>query len=61
MFRDRLVDKESKRRFDQNLYALLKQHLKYQETLKDTFFLSAHIKGAESLIQGLAPMGRIGR
>lgn len=29
VFRDRLVDKESKRKFDSILYTLLKQHLKY--------------------------------
>lgn len=29
VYRDRLVDKEAKRRFDTVLYGLLKQHLKY--------------------------------
>jgi hypothetical protein len=31
VFRDRLVDRESKRKFDSILYTLLKNHLKYQE------------------------------
>ena len=36
VFRDRLVDRESKRKFDSILYTLLKNLLKYGEQLKDT-------------------------
>lgn len=31
IFRDRLVDKDSKMRFDKILYSLLKNHLRYNE------------------------------
>jgi hypothetical protein len=61
VFRDRLVDKESKRKFDSILYTLLKNHLKYNETLKDTYFISVVMKGNPSLILGLSSMGRIGK
>ena len=33
IFKDRLVDKQSKAKFDQMLYTLLRQHLKYNEKL----------------------------
>ena len=61
VFRDRLVDRESKRKFDSILYTLLKNHLKYQEQLKDTYFVSVVMKGTPSLIPGLCSMGRIGK
>jgi hypothetical protein len=31
IFKDRLVDKDSKMRFDKILYSLLKNHLRYNE------------------------------
>jgi dynein heavy chain 2 len=40
IFKDRLVDKDSKLRFDKILYTLLKNHLRYGEQLKDTYFIS---------------------
>ena len=40
IFRDRLVDRDSRIRFDKLLALLLKNHLKYGETLKDTYFIS---------------------
>ena len=61
VFRDRLVDRESKRKFDSILYTLLKNHLKYGEQLKDTYFVSVVMKGTPSLIPGLCSMGRIGK
>ena len=61
VFRDRLVDREAKKRFDNILYGCLKQHLKYQDKLVDTFFISLVMKGSESLIAGLPSLGRIGK
>lgn len=61
VFRDRLVDREAKKKFDTVLYAGLKNHLKYQDKLSDTYFISLVMKGTESLIQGLPSLGRIGK
>lgn len=61
VFRDRLVDREAKKKFDTVLYASLKNHLKYQDKLSDTYFISLVMKGTESLIQGLPSLGRIGK
>lgn len=60
VFKDRLVDKESKKRFDNILGGLLKRELKYQGFLKDTYFLSkAAGTGTTTLVKGLPPLGRI--
>jgi uncharacterized protein YqgQ len=40
IFKDRLIDKQSKAKFDSILYQLLRNHLKYNEKLVDTFFIS---------------------
>jgi dynein heavy chain 2 len=61
VFKDRLVDREQKKKFDGILYGCLKNHLKYQEKLIDTYFISLVVKGNESLIPGLPSLGRIGK
>jgi len=61
VFRDRLVDRDSKARFDKILYSLLKSHLRFGEQLKDTFFLSKVAQGSQGLVPGLPPLGRIGK
>jgi dynein heavy chain 2 len=58
IFKDRLVDKESKKRFDQILYTLLKNHLKFGERLVDTYYISK-VAAGDSLIKGLPNLGRI--
>ena len=45
IFKDRLVDKESKMQFDKILYGLLKSHLRYNDTLRDTYFISKVVQG----------------
>jgi hypothetical protein len=60
VFKDRLVDKESKKRFDNILGGLLKRELKYQGFLKDTYFISKIAATASSpLVKGLPPLCRI--
>jgi len=61
VFKDRLVDKESKKQFDQILYGLLKSHLRYNDQLRDTYFISKVVQGSASLVPGLPPLGRIGK
>jgi len=61
IFKDRLVDKDSKMRFDKILYTLLKNHLRFGEQLKDTYFISKVVQGTSSLVPGLPPLGRIGK
>mmetsp|Transcript_23934 Transcript_23934/g.36617 ORF Transcript_23934/g.36617 Transcript_23934/m.36617 type:complete len:445 (+) Transcript_23934:7216-8550(+) len=61
IFKDRLVDVDSKMRFDKILYTLLKSHLRFSEQLKDTFFISKIVQGQQSLIPGLPSLGRIGK
>jgi len=61
IFKDRLVDRDSKKRFDNILYSLLKNHLKFSEKLVDTFFISKVVQGAQSLIPGMPNLGRIGK
>ena len=41
------------------LYTLLKQHLKYNEKLSDTYFISKVAQGGDRLIANLPPLGRI--
>jgi hypothetical protein len=48
-------------RFDKLLYTLLKNHLRFGEQLKDTYFISKVVQGASSLVPGLPPLGRIGK
>jgi dynein heavy chain 2, cytosolic len=61
VFRDRLVDKDAKKKFDNVLLAGLKTHLKFPNKPTDTFFISLVMKGTESLIAGLPSLGRIGK
>lgn len=61
IYRDRLVDDESGMRFDNVLYTLLKNHLKYPNRLQDTYFLSKIVQGTPSLLKGLPSMGKIMR
>mgnify|MGYP002629611833 CR=1 FL=1 len=61
IFKDRLVDRDSKLRFDKVLYSLLKSHLRFNEQLKDTYFISKIVQGNQSLVPGLPPLGRIGK
>jgi dynein heavy chain 2 len=44
IFKDRLVDKESKNRFHKILYSILKNRLRYADELKDTYFISTICK-----------------
>lgn len=60
IFRDRLVDKDSKMRFDKILYSLLKNHLRYNEQMKATYFISKIVQGSQGLVPGLPLLGRIG-
>lgn len=59
VFRDRLVDREAKKKFDNLLGQALAQHLKYKEKLVDTYFISLTMKGTETLIPGIPNLGRI--
>jgi dynein heavy chain 2 len=61
IFKDRLVDKDSKMRFDKILYTLLKNHLRFGEQLKDTYFISKVVQGTSSLVPGLPLLGRIAK
>ena len=45
IFKDRLVDKESKMQFDKILYGLLQSHLRYKDQLRDTYFISKVVQG----------------
>jgi len=60
IFRDRLVDKDSKMRFDKILYSLLKNHLRYNEQMKATYFISKIVQSSQGLVPGLPLLGRIG-
>lgn len=53
------MDRDSKKRFDSILYQLLKNHLKYQDKLVNTYFISKVMQGTESIIKGLPSLGRI--
>jgi uncharacterized protein YqgQ len=59
IFKDRLVDKQSKAKFDSILYQLLRNHLKYNDKLVDTYFISKVASNGERIIQNLPPLGRI--
>jgi len=61
IFRDRLVDRDSKMRYDKVLYSLLKSHLRFGEQLKDTYFISKITQGTPGLVPGLPALGRIGK
>lgn len=61
IFKDRLVSRDAKMSYDKILYTLLKNHLRYGEQLKDTYFISKVASGAEQLVPGLPPLGRIGK
>jgi dynein heavy chain 2 len=58
-FRDRLVDREGRMRFDKVLYALLKSHLRFGEQLTGTYFISKVAAGSAGLVPGLPSLGRI--
>lgn len=61
IFKDRLVDKTSKGAFDSLLYTLLRNHLKYNEKLTDTYFISKVAAGGDRLIPDLPSLGRINK
>jgi dynein heavy chain 2 len=61
VFRDRLVDREAKKKFDNLLSSGLKASLRYDKKFSDTYFISLTMKGTESLIAGLPSLGRIGK
>ena len=61
IFKDRLVDKQSKAKFDSILYQLLRNHLKFQDKLVDTYFISKVAQSGERIIQNLPPLGKIGK
>jgi dynein heavy chain 2 len=61
IFKDRLVDKESKAKFDSILYNLLKTNLKYNDKLIDTYFISKVGNNGEKIIPNLPSLGRIGK
>jgi hypothetical protein len=50
IFKDRLVDKDSKIRFEKVLYSLLKAHLRFGDTFKDTYFISKAAQNTTSLV-----------
>lgn len=61
IFKDRLVDKESKAKFDSTLYTLLRNHLKYNDKLTDTYFISKVGQPGERIIEILPSLGRISK
>lgn len=61
IFKDRLVDKQSKLKFDSMLYTLLRNHLKFGEKLVDTFFISKIASQGDRIIPNLPPLGRISK
>ena len=56
-----MIDQESKGKFDHILYSLLKNHLKFNDQLKNTYFLSKVCGGVSSLIPGVPLLGRINK
>ncbi len=61
IFKDRLVDKESKAKFDNILYNLLRTNLKYNDKMVDTYFISKVGNNGEKIIPNLPSLGRIGK
>jgi dynein heavy chain 2 len=61
IFRDRLVDRDSKMRFDKVLYSILKNRLRYGEQLKDTYFISKILQGQQPFVPGMSMLGRVGK
>ena len=61
IFKDRLVDKNSKANFDQVLYTQLRNHLNFKDKLTETYFISKVGSGGEKVIPNLPPLGRIGK
>jgi dynein heavy chain 2 len=59
IFRDRLVDKESKTRLESIVYQGLRQHLKFNDKLTSTYFLSK--VGNGSSVGGSPALGRLNR
>lgn len=61
IFKDRLVDKESKARMDNTLYTLLRSQLKFNEKISDIYFLSKMGSGIPQIIKGVPGLGRVGK
>jgi dynein heavy chain 2 len=62
VYRDRLVDRPSKKAFDQILFKHVQNDLKFPvNKLDDVYFLSKITQGQESALPGIPNMGRIPR
>lgn len=60
VYRDRLVDRNSKKAFDQVLFKHVQQDLKFPvNKLDQVYFLSKITQGQETAIPGIPNMGRI--
>ena len=60
VYRDRLVDRQSKKTFDQILFKHVQTDLKFPvNKLEEVYFLSKITQGQESAIPGIPNMGRI--
>jgi dynein heavy chain 2, cytosolic len=58
LFRDRLVNNESRQMLDQLMYSQLRDHLKYGNTLGHIFFLSK-VSTVNPVFQGYKTLGRL--
>lgn len=62
VYRDRLVDRQSKKTFDQLLFKHVQSDLKFPvNKLEDVYFLSKITQGQESVIPSIPNLGRIPR
>jgi len=62
IFRDRLVDKDSKMRYDKILYTILAKRLRYNDQLKDTYFISKVVTdNSNPIMPNLTLLGRVGK
>ena len=60
IYRDRLVDRQSKHAFNQILFKHVQQDLKFPvNKLEEVYFLSKITQGQESAVPGIPNMGRI--
>ena len=60
VFRDRLVDRQSKKVFDQILFKHVQNDLKFPvNKLEEIYFLSKITQGQEFAVPGIPNMGRI--
>ena len=58
LFRDRLVNIESRQALDQLIYNQLRNHLKYGQTIGDVFFLSK-VSTVKPIFPGYTTLGRL--